>query len=290
MQKGHFNERFSFRHHQLGVDRPCSCSMHVAYFLCLICSLSAFAGKIEIFEGEIDSSSYWMARPSGEHKALPVVYFLHGRGGNRHMFRDLQGTQALENYLDQGGRPFAVVALTGTFEGKDSYWINETRDHIINKIIPEIEKRHQLGGKNQRLISGISMGSHGAFQMGLTTRLFKCVAGHSLVLRSYESMNSQFPGLFGNRVKFRTRDPISLIKRHFWRWSVPFQKVWVDIGGKDVPEFIDRARIMEEELLGLGFRPDTIDVARNYPEGAHDYNYWKLRMPDYINWYGKCFE
>ena len=145
-----------------------------------------------------DFKTYWIVKPEGEFFVpIPVVYFLHGRGGNRHMFRDLGGVEALKTHLDNGGTPFAVVGLTGTFDGKDSYWTNDTRDEILKTIIPQIEADHSIGGNNNRMISGISMGSHGSFQMALTTKHFKCVAGHSLVLRDYQSMNAQFPGLFG---------------------------------------------------------------------------------------------
>jgi S-formylglutathione hydrolase FrmB len=237
-----------------------------------------------------DFKTYWIVKPEGEFFVpIPVVYFLHGRGGNRHMFRDLGGVEALKTHLDNGGTPFAVVGLTGTFDGKDSYWTNDTRDEILKTIIPQIEADHSIGGNNNRMISGISMGSHGSFQMALTTKHFKCVAGHSLVLRNYQSMNAQFPGLFGTKRQFAKRDPIQLIKKIKSPKKLTFKKAWIDIGGKDSPEFIDRAKLMEAELMRLKFPAESFDISKSYPNGSHDLPYWKARLPEYLAWYGQCF-
>jgi len=246
--------------------------------------------KLIEIDSKIGDIPYWIIRPEGEFLIpLPVVYFLHGRGGNRFMFRDVGGSKAMKDYLDKGGAPFVVVGLTGTFDGKDSYWVNETRTTILNTIIPEIEKLHSIGGDNNRMVAGISMGSHGAYQMALTTKLFKCVAGHSLVLRDYDSMNAQFPGLFGTKRQFAKRDPVQLIKRYKSKKRIPFEKAWLDIGGKDSPEFITRAKIMQGELERLGFDESSLDVASKYPLGAHDFPYWTSRIQDYVEWYGQCF-
>jgi S-formylglutathione hydrolase FrmB len=267
-------------------------------FLCLLivsCTHhkpARFPSSLKLIEidSKIGDIPYWIIKPEGEFFVpLPVVYFLHGRGGNRFMFRDIGGVNALKDHLEKGGSPFVVVGLSGTFEGKDTYWVNETRDNILNKMIPEIEKLHSIGGANNRMMAGISMGSHGAFQMALTTKLFKCVAGHSLVLRDYNSMNAQFPGMFGTKRQFAKRDPVQLIKKYKSKKRLPFAKAWVDIGGKDSPEFISRAKIMQDELTRLGFDQSYLDVAQGHPNGAHDFPYWTSRIQDYVEWYGQCF-
>lgn len=270
--------------------------MKYIFLLLLIISCShhsarkpASFGVVEM-DGKIGDIPYWIVKPEGEFLVpLPVVYFLHGRGGNRFMFRDVGGSTALKEHLEKGGRPFVVVGLTGTFDGKDTYWVNETRDHILSTMIPEIEKRHSIGGDGNRMIAGISMGSHGAYQLALTSKKFECVAGHSLVLRDYKSMNGQFPGLFGNKRQFAKRDPIQLIKKYKLKSKIPFKKAWVDIGGKDSAEFISRADLMQQELLRLKFDQEFLDVAQKYPAGAHDWPYWTSRIQDYVDWYGQCF-
>lgn len=245
---------------------------------------------------------YWIMRPSiKSRKPLPVVYFLHGRGGSSQMFKELHGVKVYKEYLERGGKPFALVALTGTYAGQDTYWVNDARvggpqwaDAILKQIIPKLENKHGIGGVENRAIAGISMGSHGAFQLALNSKgMFKCVAGHSLVLRDYQSFSEHFPGLFGTPEDFAKRDPLSLLRRHNLSRRIPIDRVWIDIGGKDLPEFIKWALPFKKELERAGFgqiRPNYMDIGRDFPQGDHSYSYWIERLPEYVAWYGQCFK
>ncbi len=237
--------------------------------------------------------------PSDE--PLPVVYFLHGRGGSRKILRDLGGVKLVKDYLEQGGKPFVLVALSGTFNGKDTYWVDDVRSGglkiktaLLNEIIPEIEKRHKIGGRSQkRMIAGVSMGSHGAFQLSLnSSRMFRCTAGHSLVIRNFKSMSTEFPGLFGNEREFSKRDPLSLLKKYMFGFKPSMKKIWIDIGGKDDKNFIRWAQELKSELIRLGYTEtngDMLDIGEDYPEGRHDASYLLTRFPQYLEWYGRCF-
>lgn len=244
---------------------------------------------------------YWVAMPiNPENKVLPVVYFLHGRDGSRHLFRELGGPGVLERYLGNGGTTYAVVTLTGSWRGHNTYWIDQPAGRklpwaslILKELIPYIEAKHKIGGHwSKRMIAGISMGSHGAFQLALNSKgLFKCVAGHSLVVRDYDSMEAHFPGLFGTPLDFAKRDPLTLLRRIPTRRQVPFQKVWVDIGGADEAKFLEWDAQMAQELRRLGFsekRGDKLDIGQEFPRGDHTYVYWTKRLPEYLNWYGQC--
>lgn len=270
-------------------------------FISLIVNL-AQAGDFTVIDGEISSPlmgkpvPYWAIIPENPAPGpIPVVYFLHGRGGNRFQFRDVLG----EKVLREKGKNFAVVALTGRFLDHDTYWVNDVqdkkfpwRDVVLKELIPAIEKKHSLGGtREKRLIAGISMGSHGAFQIALTSGLFRCVAGHSLVVRDFKSMSQEFPGKFGDEEEFKKRDPLSLLGLYKKRSELPMAKYWVDIGGSDNTMFIERARLVEKELIRLGVQAqDSIDIGKSDPEGKHDYPYWMRHMPSYIDWYASCFD
>ncbi len=243
---------------------------------------------------------YWIVKPSGNYPNLPVVFFLHGRGGSARMFKDIGGVEALKSHIEYGRQPFAVIGLTGTFQGKDTYWVNDANPHgmpwadaILKEIIPKLEKQHQLGGLAKRMIAGISMGSHGAFQLALNSEgMFKCVAGHSIVMRDYQSLSTLFPGVFGTREEFRARNPMSLLKKYNLFYRPQIQKVWIDIGGRDSAEFIRWAKPFKRELIRVGFserRQSYLDVARDNPLGDHTYSYWHQRLPEYLEWYGQCF-
>lgn len=249
---------------------------------------------------------YYLVMPAvlEEGQKVPVVYFLHGRNGTRHMFRDLGGPGVLERFLGTNRAPFAVVGLTGSYSANqknfNTYWVDNAKDPkqawatiILKEMIPWIEKEHNIGGApSQRAIAGISMGAHGAYQLALNSPgTFQCVAGHSLVVRDYQSMTSEFPGLFGNPSQFAKRDPLSLLK-NTKKGSKPFQHAWADIGGADDPRFLKWASAVGAELTRLGYSQasgDKIDVGVEFPQGDHTYVYWTRRLPQYLGWYGRCF-
>ncbi len=245
---------------------------------------------------------YLVIKPENYPGPLPVVYFLHGRGDDRNMFKRLSGITLYRAHLKSGGRPFALVALTGTLNGHDYYWANESglngrpwATMLMEELIPHIEKKHALGdGSDKRAIAGISMGSAGAFQLSMNyPGWFKCVAGHSFVARDPESAVQAFPTTFANLRAYMKVDPIRLLRKHRITGKKPFEKVWVDIGGGDSALFVMRARQAERELKAMGYDKEPgsmIDIARTYPEGGHNDAYWVARMPEYIRWYGQCFE
>jgi S-formylglutathione hydrolase FrmB len=262
--------------------------------------------SFETFEGTVYSPTlkkhipYWLTRPKERTvETLPVVYFLHARGNSRHMFRDLGGVGVLQRYTTSGGTPMAVVGLTGAVNFKDTYWINGVSSKIpwativLREMIPHIEAVHNLGGTQaRRAIAGISMGGHGAFQLALKTqRAFRCVAGHSVVIRSYATMAQEFPGLFGTARQFAARDPLSLLQRLKAKAEVPFEHVWMDLGGADDPYFLARARSLAAQLTRLGFGANSLDVmdlGAKFPGGRHALSYWTKRLPEYVAWYGSC--
>lgn len=260
----------------------------------------------ETFDGSVYSATlkkqipYWLTWPKDRTgQTLPVVYFLHGRGNSRHMFRDLGGVGVVQRHTANNGLPFAVVGLTGAVNFKDTYWVNGVSNKIpwativLKELIPQIEDIHNLGGKAEnRVIAGISMGGHGAYQLALNTRnMFQCVAGHSLVTRSYATMNKEFPGLFGSPKQFAARDPLNLLRARKKKEQVPFKHVWVDMGGADEKYFIERAKLFTRELTRLGFSAqtgDVLDVGEKFPAGGHDLSYWTKRLPEYVAWYANC--
>jgi enterochelin esterase-like enzyme len=241
---------------------------------------------------------YWAMVPTnnGRHPT-PVVYFLHGRGGSPRQFLEVDGAKMLEAHVKNGGRPFAVIGLSGRVDNRDTYWVNEAQglpwaDMLLKEMIPALEVKYFVGVRPEnRMLAGISMGSNGAFQLGLNSQgMFRCAAGHSIVVRDYDSASQQFPLAFGTRAEFASRDPMSLIKNYADRRQIPLQKVWIDIGKQDDPLFLRQARLFKRELARVGYstdRGDKLDV--DLTDGRHDDIYWKQRMAEYISWYDRCF-
>ena len=81
-----------------------------------------------------------------------------------------------------------------------------------------------------------------------------------------------------------------MLARYTQRQDVPIKNVWVNIGKQDDPHFIQQAKKMKSELQRLGYNPwrgDKLDIAVR--SGGHDSGYWSQRLPEYIEWYNRCF-
>jgi len=96
---------------------------------------------------------------------LPVVYLLHGGGGN---FRDWSNYSDVARFAQHG----LILVMP---EGDDSYYTNSAErpkdryeDYIANDLISDVEARFPAAtGRSNRAVVGISMGGFGAVKLAL---------------------------------------------------------------------------------------------------------------------------
>ena len=107
--------------------------------------------------------------PSGVEcfDSLPVIYLLHGVGGNEKTWIKRCGVKHIFDSLIAADALKPCVAVMPSAE--NSYFINNFdstylyEDHFVNELIPEINRRYNLcADKSQRAICGFSMGGYGA--------------------------------------------------------------------------------------------------------------------------------
>lgn len=104
-------------------------------------------------------SSYNEAKNA--QKRYPSVYLLHGLSDTHRAWTSKGNAQAL---ADQ----FQVIIVCP--EGKQSWYLNhlanpkqQEEDHIIKELLPYVDKHYRtIPKREQRAISGVSMGGHGA--------------------------------------------------------------------------------------------------------------------------------
>lgn len=97
---------------------------------------------------------------------LPVVYLLHGGGGN---FRDWSNYARLASFAERG----LILVMP---EGDDSYYVNAAErpgdryeDYIVNDLIADVESRFPAAARREtRAIVGVSMGGYGAVKLALS--------------------------------------------------------------------------------------------------------------------------
>jgi S-formylglutathione hydrolase FrmB len=94
----------------------------------------------------------------------PVVYLLHGMGGNYRAFSDIT-----DEYF---GRHDFIIVIP---DGARGFWVDSAtvpndkyESHLMQELIPEVEKNFRvIADRQNRIISGTSMGGYGAIVLGL---------------------------------------------------------------------------------------------------------------------------
>jgi len=142
----------------------------------LLLSLPALAGTIvtrELGSGALGRPwSYAVYLPSGydtSNLKYPVLYLLHGNGGNLYSWANDGRIQATADALIASGDiPPVVIVMpdAGTTWYVDRKEKMETA--VIEDLIPDVEKNLKvLTTRNGRLVAGLSMGGYGAMRLVL---------------------------------------------------------------------------------------------------------------------------
>ncbi|MDU5111567.1 MAG: alpha/beta hydrolase-fold protein [Clostridium sp.] len=114
-------------------------------------------------------------------KEYPVLYMLHGWGGNLTNTTDearIDSQKILDNLIDNKEiEPMIVVFV----DGFNSFYVDgptfKMESAIVNDLIPFIDSKYKtLDNSKNRAIAGISMGGYGALNIGLSNSdMFKSI-------------------------------------------------------------------------------------------------------------------
>lgn len=106
-------------------------------------------------------------------KKYPVLYFLHGWGGNVTNATDktrIDSQTVLDQLISNGEIDPMIVVFV---DGFNSCYVDgptfKMKSAIVNDLIPFIDSNYRtLNNKNSRAIAGISMGGFGSLNIGLS--------------------------------------------------------------------------------------------------------------------------
>ena len=108
----------------------------------------------------------------GGTDVFPVIYWLHGRGGNE---SDVRPSVALHAAIEAGrAEPMVLVTVnggagSGYFDNPDTGVLSESL--IVRELIPHIEETYRVSANQDgRGIAGFSMGGAGAVRLVLKNR------------------------------------------------------------------------------------------------------------------------
>ena len=215
---------------------------------------------------------------SAEHK-LPVVYLLHGGGGN---YRDWSNYSDVAQ-LAEGG--FILVMP----EGNSSYYVNSVtrqddryEDYVTRDLITDVESRFPAAsGRASRAIVGVSMGGFGAvvlalkhpnlyvFAAGLSSALDVPTRPFSIKRIGQYRQHAAIFGAWGSEGR-RENDPY-LIARSTDPGKAPY--LFLSCGEQE--GLLPANKKLVSILQSRGFRFEF-----HAGPGGHDWNQWDRRLPD----------
>ncbi|MEO3690515.1 alpha/beta hydrolase [Roseateles paludis] len=112
---------------------------------------------------------------------FPVVYLLHGAGGNETDWAQQGGAvQTLDGLIKRGLiRP--VIAVMPT-TGPHTWWVDsgaaKARTALMNELLPYVDGKYRtVAERNGRAVAGLSMGGYGALNLALRHPDKFCAAG-----------------------------------------------------------------------------------------------------------------
>jgi S-formylglutathione hydrolase FrmB len=228
-------------------------------------------------------------------KRFPVLYFLHGLGGDQTFLVSTGGWSMIENAWEQKRfREFVLI----TPDADTSFYINSKSGRVkyetffIREFIPAMEKKFRLEGtRSGRAISGISMGGYGALRFAFKyPQMFSSVAAHMPALLEQlprGSQNAGFTAFFGTAFG-------SPVDETFWKANTPFVfartsnlaglKIYVDCGDRDNYGFDGGVREMDK-LLTTRHVPHSFHI---YP-GQHDWEFVAQHLMDSLKFQAEAF-
>ena len=235
---------------------------------------------------------------SQKHRHYPILYFLHGLGGNEQMLVTTGGWNIIEDLWQQKKiGEFLIV----TPEADTSFYINSrdgrTRyeDFFLQEFIPFMERTYRITAKRDaRAIGGMSMGGYGALHIAFDhPRLFVSVTANSAALFAkfpvVKFADPQSSGLLRALRAFGTPPD-----RKFWERNDPLRlarvanlsglSIYFDCGTEDDYGFEHGAQALHDVLAGRKI-PHEFHL---YP-GHHDAVYFGAHLPAVLEFTSHAF-
>jgi S-formylglutathione hydrolase FrmB len=213
--------------------------------------------------------------PAGQ--SLPVVYLLHGNGGD---FRDWSNDSGVSSFAQKG----LILVMP---EGDSSYYVNSAtrpedryEDYIVSDLIADVDSKFPANrGRSSRAVVGVSMGGFGAIKLALShPNLFSFVGGISPAIdvpsrpfsvkriSQWRQYSSIF-GAWGSQTR-HDRDPF-VLARSVNPQQVPY--LYLSCGEQEglMPANRKFAELLAGRHFKFEFRPGP---------GSHDWNQWNQRL------------
>jgi enterochelin esterase-like enzyme len=219
---------------------------------------------------------------TNQGRRYPVLYMLHGAGGNYTEWSDSFLPERLDQMVRQGEVPPLILVMPDDTGDGPTYWANWSNDgprwadYVIQDVVGAIDGRYRtLPTAAGRAIGGLSMGGLGALHIAMRRPdVFGAVGAHSPSIRVERDPTLWF--LAGDN--WNEHDPIWLAQH---APDLDKLRIWLDAGDSDI--WLDNISVLHRALLARGVQHEW----HVFP-GEHEAEYWIAHVPDYIRFYASA--
>lgn len=211
-------------------------------------------------------------------KRYPVLYMLHGNGGNYTEWTDSFLPEQADRLIVAGEMPPIIIVMPD--DAETTYWANWSEgprwgDYVAEDVVSTIDQRYRtLASPRSRAIGGLSMGGLGALNLAFQhPDVFGVVGGHSPSVRLEPEPMLWF--LVDDNFWFH--NPIWLARN---APGIENVSIWLDAGTDDV--WLPNIEAVRDAIADRGLHLSW----NNFP-GPHEAEYWIEHVPDYLRWYGQ---
>lgn len=219
--------------------------------------------------------------------SYPVVYLLHGNGGDENSWATQGNVQEITDRLIQDeGIPPVIIVMS---EANTTWYVDRKENMetaVIEELIPEIERQFRtIPEREGRVVAGLSMGGYGALRFALLYPEMFAAAGllspAIYVPEPPEDSSARSVGVFGAD----DYDPEVWRSLNYPNYIDAFLAQDLDVpmyisSGDDDDFFIERHATELYSLLREAGEPAELRII----DGAHEWSVWTSTLGEALEY------